>query len=164
MTLAHALDQSGPHLEVLIVAAGFFLLGIVFFIQKSVKPVVSVTLAVLAAAMATGAFVLGPESPAAEDRRIVVQEPKPGDVIEAGKPVPLKVGIVGGRLASSATAGDGGHLHILVDGALSMPPPSQEPELDPLEPGRHEIVVEFVDRTHRSFTPKVRDAIEITAE
>jgi hypothetical protein len=162
--LAHALNQSGPHVEVLIVAGGFLLLGVVFFIQKSVKPVVSVTLVVLAAAMATGAFVVG-SNPAARGRRVVVRDPRPGETVPAGKRIPLDVALVGARLASSATAKDGGHLHVLVDGAVtSMPTAIQTPRVGPLEPGEHELTVEFVSYNHFSFSPRVTDTIEIRAK
>jgi hypothetical protein len=162
--LAHALNQSGPHVEVLIVAAGFLLLGVVFFIQKSVKPVVSVTLVVVAAAMATGAFVLGPSNPASQGRRVVVREPKPGDVVPAGKAFRLDVAVLGGKLATSRTAADGGHLHVLVDGAVTSMPPTTTPRLAPLEPGKHELTVEFVNSQHFSYEPRVTDTIEITAK
>jgi hypothetical protein len=162
--LAHALNQSGPHIEALIVAGGFLLLGVVFFVQKSVKPVVSVTLVVLAMAMGTGAFVLG-KNPAAQGRRVVVRDPKPGDTVPAGKQIPLDVALVGARLASSGTAKDGGHLHVLVDGAVtSMPTATKTPKVGPLKPGEHQLTVEFVDYTHRSFSPRVTDTIEIRAK
>jgi hypothetical protein len=165
VVLAHALNQTGPHVEVLIVAGGFFLLGIVFFVQKSVKPVVSVGLVVVAAALATGAFTLTDDAPASQGRRIVIREPKPGDVVPAEKRIPLDVALINAELASSGTASDGGHLHVLVDGAVtSMPPTNETPTVAPLPPGDHELTVEFVNYQHRSFDPRVTDTIEITAE
>jgi hypothetical protein len=165
VVLAHALNQSGPHVEVLIVAGGFLLLGVVFFIQKSVKPVVSVSLVVIAAALATGAFALGNDPPAAQGRRVVVRDPKPGETVPAGKQVPLDVAVVGARLSTSGTDKGGGHLHVLVDGAVtSMPPATSTPKIGPLKPGEHELTVEFVSYTHASFSPRVTDTIAITAE
>jgi hypothetical protein len=161
--LAHALNQSGPHWEVLIVAGGFLLLGVVFFIQKSVKPVVSIALVLLALAMGTGAFVLG-NAPAAEGRRVVLREPKPGDVVDAGKPLRLDVAVVGGQLASSQGATDGGHLHVIVDGAVTSMKPTTTPKVAPLKPGEHELTVEFVGPDHLSYRPRVQDTIAIRAE
>jgi hypothetical protein len=164
MVLAHALNQSGPHVEVLIVAGGFFLLGVVFFVQKSVKPVVSVGLLLLAVAMATGAFALAPDQPASQGRRVVVRDPKPGEVVPAGEPFRLDVAVLGGKLASNRSATDGGHLHVTVDGAVLSMPPTTTPRVDPLDPGEHEITVEFVNARHFSYEPRVTDTIEITAE
>jgi hypothetical protein len=73
--------------------------------------------------------------------------------------------VIGGKLASSPTATDGGHLHILLDGAVtSNMTPTTTPKVQGLEPGDHELAVEFVGPDHISFQPKVIDRIEITAE
>lgn len=165
MTLAHALDQSGPHIEVLIVAGGFFLLGVIFFIQKSVKPVVSVGLVALAIALGTGAFTLGTYPPAAEGRRVVIREPKPGDVVDARERLRLDIALIGGELASRPNATDGGHLHVLVDGAVvEFAGVTTTPRIEPLGQGEHTLQVEYVDSQHLSFKPKVTDTIEIRAE
>ena len=58
MLLAHAAEASAPHPEYLVAAAAFLLLGGVLYVQKSVKPVVSVVLVLLAVALASGAFVV----------------------------------------------------------------------------------------------------------
>jgi hypothetical protein len=164
LVLAHALNQSGPHLEVLIVAGGFLLLGVIFFIQKSVKPIVSLTLVVLAVVMGTGAFVLN-KAPAAQGRRVVVREPNPGDAVEARKSFRLDVALVNAKLASSATATDGGHLHVIVDGAVQTNmAPTTSPRVNPLKPGKHELAVEYVGPDHVSYSPRVIDRIEITAK
>ena len=165
MVVAHAVSASGPHIEVLIVAGGFFLLGVVFFVQKSVKPLISLALVALGLVMGTGAFVLSDSAPAAEEKRVVLQDPKPGEVVPANEPFRLRVAIVGGKLASSQTATDGGHLHLIVDGAiLPNMPTTTTPMAPPLEPGKHELAVEYVGPDHVSFRPRVIDTIEITAK
>ena len=42
MELAHTLGQGGPEIEYLVIAVILLVLGVIFFMQKAVKPVVSV--------------------------------------------------------------------------------------------------------------------------
>jgi hypothetical protein len=46
MYLAHTLGAGGPDLELFLFAAALLILGVVLFLQKSAKPVVSVVLVV----------------------------------------------------------------------------------------------------------------------
>jgi hypothetical protein len=59
MYYAHTLGAGGPDLELLLFAAALLILGIVLFLQKSAKPVVSVVLLIAAFAVGTGAFAFG---------------------------------------------------------------------------------------------------------
>jgi hypothetical protein len=141
-------------------AGAFLVLGITFFIQKSVKPVISVVLVALAVALGSGAFVLN-RSPA-ESRVVRIVEPNPGDTVAANDRVPLEVVLSGAPLATSASADEGGHLHVYVDGELVDMPTTLEPEVE-MEPGRHTLTVEYVDNEHKRFDPRVTDQIEIRA-
>ena len=161
MPLAHAVGSSGPHAEFLIVAGALFLLGVLFYIQKAVKPVVSVVLVVIAIALGTGAFFLNDQS-AAEGRSVAITEPKPGDTVPANKSITLQVAVNGGELAAESDAANAGHLHIYVDGSLVDMPSTARPKLE-LKRGAHTLTVEYVDSEHRSFNPQVTDEIEVEA-
>lgn len=161
MVLAHGAGSSGPHAEFLVVAGALLVLGVLFYIQKAVKPVVSVILILAAIALGSGAFILGGES-AAQGRSVAITEPKPGDTVVAGKPMTLQVAVNGGTLAAESDDADAGHLHVYVDGTLVAMPSTAEPEVE-FERGRHTLTVEYVDLDHRSFSPQVEDEIEIEA-
>ncbi|MDQ4095773.1 MAG: hypothetical protein M3174_06200, partial [Actinomycetota bacterium] len=153
--------SSGPHAEFLVVAGALLVLGVLFYIQKAVKPVVSIILVVLALAVGTGAFVLDTES-AAVGRSVAITEPKPGDTVPAEEPVTMQVAVNGGDLAAESDSARAGHLHIYVDGSLVDMPSTSQPTLV-LERGRHTLAVEYVDSEHKSFNPKVTDEIEVEA-
>ncbi len=162
MLVAHVAQGSGPHTEYLILAAGFLLLGVVLFAQRSVSPVISIALILVALAVGTGAFVLN-RAPAAAGRSIVITEPRPGDTVPAGEPVPVDV-----TVSDSSETNDGGgakgHIHVFVDGDLVAMPAKMDAASVELDKGEHTLAVEYVSSPdHRSFTPKVIDQIEITA-
>jgi hypothetical protein len=161
--LAHVLTGSGVHPEWLLVAAGLLALGIIMFVQKSAKPIMSVAVILAGIVVGTGAFVWRNAPSSAQGTRVVITNPKPGDVVPAGKPVKLDVGLQGGSLAASTNATDGGHLHVFVDGKLVNMPATLTPEVR-FRPGGRELAVEYVDSAHRSYQPKVIDQIRITAE
>lgn len=164
MLLAHTAQASGPHTEYLVLAGAFLVLGIVLFVQKTVKPVVSLAIVLLAVALGSGAFFLGgSSSPAATGVSVVVIEPKPGDPVPAGKEFPLEINVSGAQLASSDTASDGGHIHVYVDGQNISMTSSLEPRVK-LKEGEHTIMVELVDAKHLPYTPEVRDTIQVVAK
>lgn len=158
---AHAVGSTGPHAEFLVVAGALFVLGVLFYIQKAVKPVISVALILVAVALGSGAFFLNGET-AAEGRSVAITEPKPEDTVPANKPVKLSVAVNGGSLAAESDSPKAGHLHVYVDGSLVDMPSTAEPEVE-FERGRHTLGVEYVDFEHRSFKPQVVDEIEIEA-
>lgn len=92
---------------------------------------------------------------------VLIVEPANGSEVEAGRPVKVEAR-VDAPLASSATDRTGGHLHLYVDGRLRQMPYSTEAEVI-LEPGRHEIRVEYVDNRHVSFDPPSEDAVTVRA-
>ena len=161
MLLAHGAQSSGPHSEFLILAGAFLVLGVTLFIQKSVKPSISVGLVLVAVALGSGAFLLS-QSPAAESRVVRIVEPNPGDMVAANDKIPLEVALSGAPLAKSATSTDGGHLHVYVDDELVDMPSTLEPKVQ-FRPGPHTLTIEYVDNEHKAFNPRVTDEIEIRA-
>jgi hypothetical protein len=173
MNYAHTLGAGGPDLELFLFAAALLVLGVVLFLQKSAKPVVSVVLLIAALAVGTGAFAFGGSSsstssgtaPAPDGVEVQITAPDDGSSVPAGRPLTVEADINGGRLTTATESDDPtqGHLHVFVDDELiSMPTrPAQEVEL---EAGDHTIVVEFTTADHRSFEPRILDSIEVTAE
>lgn len=173
MTLAHALGEGGPEIEVLMLAAGLLVLGIVFFLQKTTKPQVPVILVVLSLAMTVGAFAFSgddPEGqPVSSDVTVSIPSPADGAAVPADEDLMIEVEIANGTLVSGSTSTDPneGHIHIYVDGQVVAMPTSESDTIVPatnLPPGEHEIIVEFTQANHTSFAPPVQAAITITAE
>ena len=174
MNLAHTLGAGGPDLEIFLFAAGLLVLGVVLFLQKSAKPMVSVVLVIAAFAVGTGAFAFGGSSSSTSSSGTVaapdgvdvqITTPDDGSSVPAGRPMTVEADIIGGSLTAATDSDDPtqGHLHVFVDDELiSMPTrPTQEIEL---EGGDHTIVVEFTTANHKSFEPRILDSIEVTAE
>ncbi|MDQ4027754.1 MAG: hypothetical protein M3214_06870 [Actinomycetota bacterium] len=174
MNFAHTLGAGGPDLELFLFAAALLVLGVVLFLQKSAKPVVSVVLVIAAFAVGTGAFAFGGSSSSTSSSGTVaapdgvdvqITTPDDGSSVPAGRPLTVEANIIGGSLTAANESDDPtqGHLHVFVDDQLiSMPTrPTQEIEL---EGGDHTIVVEFTTADHKSFEPRILDSIEVTAE
>ena len=174
MNFAHTLGAGGPDLELFLFAAALLVLGLVLFLQKSAKPVVSVVLVIAALAVGTGAFAFGGSSSSTSSSGTVaapdgvdiqITTPDDGSSVPAGRPLTVEADIIGGSLTAATESDDPtqGHLHVFVDDELiSMPTrPTQEIEL---EGGDHTIVVEFTTADHKSFEPRILDSIEVTAE
>jgi len=96
------------------------------------------------------------------DARVAVVEPRTASVVPAGQPVKVIAALQGARLATSPQDTEGGHLHLYVDRKLQQMPYSNEATVT-LEPGRHELTVEFVDARHVSYDPPVDDTVEVAA-
>lgn len=161
--LAHTAQASGPHTEYLVLAGAFLVLGVVLFVQKTVKPVVSIGIVLIAIALGSGAFIFAGSPPTPNGVTVVIQEPKPGDPVPAGEKFALKVAVSGAQLASSTNAADGGHLHVYVDDELVDMPVTVRPEVKVPE-GEHTLGVELVDEKHVPYKPAVRDNIEVVAQ
>mgnify|MGYP000147275496 CR=1 FL=1 len=173
MTLAHALGGGGPEIEVLMLAVGLLVLGIIFFFQKTTKPQVPVILVVLSLAMTVGAFAFsGDETqgdPVSSDVTVSITSPVDGSTVPADEDLMIEVEIVNGSLVSGTTSTDPseGHIHIYVDGRVVAMPSSLSETIVParsLPPGEHEVIVEFTQANHTSFAPPVQTAVTITAE
>jgi hypothetical protein len=168
MQFAHTLGQGGPEIEFLIVAAAMLVLGIVFFLQKAVKPVVSVVLVVGAFAMGVGAFAVGGNSSAAGggcgssgsngDTSLTVVTPSDGDVVQAEEPVALDINLEG-----ATGDAEGGHFDVSVDEQLETMTAQSDPEVT-FSAGEHELRVEYVTSQHQSFDPPVFAVVCVTAE
>ena len=165
MQLAHGVINTGPDIEFLIVAAGLLALAILFFVQKTTKPVVSVVLAVGAFALAVGAFV-GNTRPVDSHGVTSSEEPEPGASIEivspadgttvpAGEPVTVEIGAEG--------VPEGGHFDVQIDGNVASMT-NQEEAIVTFEEGEHVLTVDYVDVQHQAFDPPLQDEVTVTAE
>ena len=160
MQLAHTLGANGPDVEFLMIAVSMLVLGVIFFLQKTAKPVVSVVLVVGAFALAVGAFAVGGRSDdaatagPASDISIEILSPRDGATVPADEPVPLEIRLEGG---------DGGHFDVRVDGDIATMTAASDPEVT-FSPGPHEVQVEYVTSRHESYDPPVTTSISITAE
>ncbi|HEX2053570.1 MAG TPA: hypothetical protein VHJ78_07605 [Actinomycetota bacterium] len=121
-----------------------------------------------------GGFLFGPdlvepkalpcERPASE-ASVEILEPAE-DQIFGSREVPLKLDLEGGRIASLASTKNRpneGHLHITVDGKLATMTGESEQTLQ-IEPGRHELEVEYVANDHAPFCKRVADRVRFTVE
>ncbi len=96
------------------------------------------------------------------EARVAVVEPEVASIVPAGQPVRVRAALEGARLATSPQDTEGGHLHLYVDRKLQQMPYSTEAEIT-LEPGRHELTVEYVDARHVSYDPPIDDTVVVTA-
>jgi hypothetical protein len=161
---AHTATGSGPNAEFLLLGIGMIVVSGIFFFQKAASPRVSLVLLVLGAAAVTGAFTFASSS--GDDHRevaIAIAAPEQSATVAAGEPVAFEIELTGAVLASRSTSGEGGHLHVYVDGTTVGMPSTLDVELE-LEEGEHEVEVEYVDAGHRPLDPPVTDAITLTAE
>jgi hypothetical protein len=175
LNLAHTFGTGGPDIEMILLAAALLFLGVTFFIQKSTKPAVPVVLLVSALAVGAGAFAVGAASDdhsdsagvvgAPEGVSVSITSPADGDTVPAGETVELTVELTGGELTAETESDDPtqGHLHIFIDGTITSMPSTTTNEVE-LEAGDHTIAVEFTTADHRSFDPRVQDAISVTAQ
>ena len=162
-TLAHTATSSGPNTEILLLGAGMLVLAAVFFFQKTASRQASLILAVLGVAAITGSFAFGGGSSADHhNASIAIASPEDGATVEAGA-VPVEIELTGAELAGESSSEDAGHIHIYVDGEVVGMPSSLDVEVD-IEPGEHELEVEFVDADHAALDPPVTDGVTITAE
>lgn len=163
MLLAHTASSSGPNVEILLLGVGMVVASGVFFFQKSASPRVSLVLLVLGAAAVTGAFTLAAPGDDHRDVSIEIASPEQGATVPAGEPVAFEIALDGTMLASESMSGDGGHLHVYVDGSTVDMPSTLDFEIE-LEAGEHEVEVEYVGPDHQTLDPPVTDSITVTAE
>jgi hypothetical protein len=174
MVYAHTLGTGGPDLELILIAGAIAVLGIVFFFQKAVKPVVSIVLIVIAIVAGTVAFTMGgddePETQQAraaeaeggaspEGASVTILSPADGESVPANEPVEITYEIDPGGLTSDQL----GDMHVYVDGELQSMQMTDVLEIE-LEPGTYTVGVEAAAPDHASFDPMILDEIELTAE
>lgn len=108
-------------------------------------------------------LVLGPcQGRPATAATLEVLSPAEGQTF-AGR-VPVRVRVVGGRLAPSAALAnqpDEGHLHIAIDGQV-MSMVGLERQVIPVPLGAHRITVEFVANDHLAYCPPVAVTRQVT--
>src|SRR5918999_430687 len=176
LQLAHAVTTSGANIEMLLLAVGLFVLSVVLFVQKSVKPVVPIVLVLVAMAAGGGAFALGDTRPHAHNSSatagaapsglgISIATPEDGSTVSSEEPFEIEVNIRGGELVTVTTSENlrAGHLHIYVDGVLASMVSTSSAKVD-IGAGEHAIQAEFTPADPRSFDPPVNDSIVVTAE
>lgn len=136
-------------------------LAAIFFFQKTASRRASLVLALFGVAAVTGAFALSGDG---HDHGVSIEitAPEDGATVEAGG-VPVAVELTGAELASESSSEDAGHLHVYVDGEVVDMRSALEVEVD-LEPGEHEVEVQFVDADHAALDPPVVDSVTVTAE
>lgn len=169
MVLAHTLGTGGPDIELLLLAVVMAILGIVFFFQKAMKPVVSVLLVVLGLGAAVFAFVLGGQStsqPGANGSglsprgaTVEITSPSEGEVVPANQEIEIEYRIDPGGLAPEGVA----DMHVYIDDELDS---MQVKDVLTVEvpSGTHTVAVEAAQPNHASYDPPVIDEIEVTAE
>ena len=96
-----------------------------------------------------------------EDLAIEIVSPGDGDVVAAGEPVAIRAEITGGHIQGTGGQGRPGHLHVFVDRELVSMTDEAAPTVT-LEPGEHEIMVEFSDENHVGLG--ITDRVDVTAE
>jgi hypothetical protein len=158
MVYAHTLGTGGPDLELILIAGAMAVLGIVFFFQKAVKPVVSIVLIVIAIVAGTVAFTMGGDA-SPEGASVMILSPADGESVPANEPVEITYEIDPGGLTSEQL----GDVHVYVDGELHSMQMTDVLEIE-LEPGTHTVGVEAAQPNHASFDPMILDEIELTAE
>ena len=160
--LAHAGHGGSPNFPFLIGAGVALVVGVIVGTAKWAKPWMSWTS--LGAAVVLGALsmAISPSHPAAGGVGIRLLDPPPDAVVQAGEPVTVTVAVDNASVALSPTDTESGHVHLYVDGEVEQMPYSTQATIE-LEPGRHEIEVEYVDALHVSFEPRVVDSVTVTA-
>ncbi len=73
----------------------------------------------------------------------------------------MEIALDGAALSSESD--DGGHLHVYVDDEVAAMPATLDVAVE-LEPGEHELEVEYVDSEHQALDPPVTDSVTVTAE
>lgn len=165
MVLAHTLGAGGPDFEMLMIAGALVVLGIVFFFQRSVKPMTAFVLLVVGVGVGSGAFFVGAQTGNAGPSRagVIINSPSDGITVPANTDIPFDVSVRGGTLATEQGPNSGGHLHVYVDGTLDSMPSGGPPVVN-LTPGKHVITIEYVGPKHVSFSPPVQTDVSVTAK
>ncbi len=163
---AHVVGPSGGvELELLLVAGGLLVASFLVRPSEGESSRLPMVLLVLAVVIGIGSFAWPRiNKPANTSPAVVtITSPRDGATVPAGEPISVEVELANAPLARSATSQAGGHLHLYVDGKLQQMPYSLVAEIE-LDPGTHEVTVEYVDAQHVSFDPPVQETVTVTAE
>ena len=146
----------------LLIAAGVAFVGA--FVFRSIKPdkIGPPWALFIAGAILVVLGLLVPRLGGGTDAEVGFASLRDGATVPANEPFDIEIDLEGGELATSNSS-SGGHLHIYVDGSVVSMPSTTTAEVT-LEPGEHELRVEYVDFQHASFDPPVQETISVTAE
>ena len=163
---AHTIGGSGgAEIEVLVVGIAIMVFGFSLRSSQMSRPWVPWAVLGLGIALVGAAFVI-PRSTGNAGRsfaRISITEPPDGASVPAGRAIPVEVRVANAPVAESPNSRSGGHLHLFVDGRLEQMPYGTDLEVK-LQPGRHELTIEYVNVDHVSFQPRVQRTVTVTAE
>jgi hypothetical protein len=90
--------------------------------------------------------------------KVSILAPRNGQVVNGGDNLTLKLGLTGAKIVQATTTKvrpDQGHVHVMLDGKLISMNYQLSEKLPKLEPGAHQIQVEFVAADHLPFDPRV---------
>ena len=162
---AHTVGGSGgAEIELLIVGIAVMVMGFSLRSSQMSRPWVPWTVLAVGLALVVAAFVV-PRATGDAGRsfaRLQIEQPPDGAEVPSGRPVPVIVDVANAPVARSPSSRSGGHLHLFVDGRLEQMPYGTELEVK-LDPGRHTLMVEYVDNDHISFEPRVTESVTVTA-
>jgi hypothetical protein len=162
------LDSIPPGPGLLGIAALLIAMAIYLFVRRKGAPILRVALLIVAVTVLSGYLSAGSPTPPPRVT-IRVLSPRDGEVVPAGRPIPVLLELKGAVLVSTKVqsfptppAPNAGHIHILVDGRLRSMQPTG-PARVTLSAGRHSVAAEFVDPYHRSFSPRIIDTVTVEA-
>lgn len=96
---------------------------------------------------------------------ITIVSPREDATLDS-RDVDLELELTGGKIASLSTVEnrpDEGHVHVTVDGRLASMTGSKDQTIQ-VEPGRHDLEVEYVANDHAPFCKRVVDRVRFTVE
>lgn len=164
MILAHGVGGTGPEIELLILGAGLVLFAAFKGAQKRST---NILVALVGAGMLVAAFVL-PKSQstrtAPSDVAISIKSPVDNEVVPANEKVNVQVELENAALTDETQGTDPrlGHIHIYVDGSVVSMPTELNADIE-LEPGEHDLMVEYVAADHSRFEPPITDEVTVDA-
>lgn len=164
MVLAHGLGGGGPEIELLILGGALLLFGI-FRGAQTLK--VNLLVGLVGVGLLVAAFLLPqPDTKRApSDVAIYMSSPVDNEVVPANEKLNVKVELENAELTTETQGTDPrlGHIHIYVDGSVVSMPTELNADIE-LEPGEHELMVEFVAADHSRFDPPITDEVTVDAE
>ena len=154
----------GAEIELLLAAVAVFIIAWMMRSQPGATRWMRWTAAGVGLLLIIGAFALPRlRSAGSSAASLRVVAPAQGAVVDASRPLQLRVAVKNGAVAKSPSSRGAGHLHLYLDGKLQQMPYSTTMRVT-MPPGDHSVIVEYVDAEHVSFNPPVRETIELTAK
>ena len=165
MVLAHGLGGNGPEIELLFLGGALVLFGIFKGAQKMRT---NLLLGLIGVAMVVGAFAFpksGTTRAAPSDVAISITSPADNEVVPANEKLNVQVELDNAELTTETQGTDPrlGHIHIYVDGSVVSMPTELNADIE-LEPGEHDLMVEYVAADHSRFEPPITDEVTVDAD